>query len=147
MEVRALESSGASHILLEMLTVKSDDLNGRLRTYESIIKGLPIAEPGIPESFKVLVKELQALGLDVKILAEGDKEISLSELSQDEQDQANTIAKDTEKDLAEGIFDFEEHLNNTSEEASEEVKEVYEETTKNDLDNLDIFDDFGDFDD
>ena len=130
-----------------MLTVKSDDLNGRLRTYESIIKGLPIAEPGIPESFKVLVKELQALGLDVKILAEGDKEISLSELSQDEQDQANTIAKDTEKDLAEGIFDFEEHLNNTSEEASEEVKEVYEETTKNDLDNLDIFDDFGDFDD
>ena len=147
MEVWALEAYGASHILQEMLTVKSDDLNGRLRTYESIIKGLPIAEPGIPESFKVLVKELQALGLDVKILAEGDKEISLSELSQDEQDQANTIAKDTEKDLAEGIFDFEEHLNNTSEEASEEVKEVYEETTKNDLDNLDIFDDFGDFDD
>ena len=130
MEVWALEAYGASHILQEMLTVKSDDLNGRLRTYESIIKGLPIAEPGIPESFKVLVKELQALGLDVKILAEGDKEISLSELSQDEQDQANTIAKDTEKDLAEGIFDFEEHLNNTSEEASEEVKEVYEEQPK-----------------
>lgn len=147
MEVWALEAYGASHILQEMLTVKSDDLNGRLRTYESIIKGLPIAEPGIPESFKVLVKELQALGLDVKILAEGDKEISLSELSQDEQDQTSIIAKDTEKDLAEGIFDFEEHLNNTSEEESEEVKEVYEETTKNDLDNLDIFDDFGDFDD
>ena len=146
MEVWALEAYGASHILQEMLTVKSDDLNGRLRTYESIIKGLPIAEPGIPESFKVLVKELQALGLDVKILAEGDKEISLSELSQDEQDQPNTIAQDTEKDLAEGIFDFDEHLNNAAEEESAEVKEIYEETTKNDLDNLDIFDDFGDFD-
>lgn len=146
MEVWALEAYGASHILQEMLTVKSDDLNGRLRTYESIIKGLPIAEPGIPESFKVLVKELQALGLDVKILAEGDKEISLSELSQDEQDQPNTIAQDTEKGLAEGIFDFDEHLNNAAEEESAEVKEIYEETTKNDLDNLDIFDDFGDFD-
>ncbi len=147
MEVWALEAYGASHILQEMLTVKSDDLNGRLRTYESIIKGLPIAEPGIPESFKVLVKELQALGLDVKILAEGEKEISLAELSQDEQDQPSTIVQDTEKDLAEGIFDFDEHLNTSTEEVSDELKEVYEDTTKNnEFDNLDIFDDFGDFD-
>ena len=134
-----------------MLTVKSDDLNGRLKTYESIIKGLPIAEPGIPESFKVLVKELQALGLDVKILTEGNKEISLNELSQDEQDQTSTIAQDTEKDLEEGIFDFDEHnINETQlssqEEDDKELHEVFEESTKNDnLDNLDIFDDFGDF--
>ena len=152
MEVWALEAYGASHILQEMLTVKSDDLNGRLKTYESIIKGLPIAEPGIPESFKVLVKELQALGLDVKILAEGDKEISLTELSQDEQDQPNSMANETEKDLAEGIFDFDEHNLNepqlTSEEAQQkELNEVFEESTQNSLDNLDIFDDFGDFDD
>ncbi len=151
MEVWALEAYGASHILQEMLTVKSDDLNGRLKTYESIIKGLPIAEPGIPESFKVLVKELQALGLDVKILAEGNKEISLSELSQDEQDQSTTMANETEKDLAEGIFDFDEHNSQpqlTSEEAeAKELSEVFEESTQNSLDNLDIFDDFGDFDD
>ena len=153
MEVWALEAYGASHILQEMLTVKSDDLNGRLKTYESIIKGLPIAEPGIPESFKVLVKELQALGLDVKILTEGNKEISLNELSQDEQDAPNTLTQDTEKDLEEGIFDFDEHnMNNqsltTEEQDEKDLKDVFEESTKNDnLDNLDIFDDFGDFDD
>ena len=148
MEVWALEAYGASHILQEMLTVKSDDLNGRLKTYESIIKGLPIAEPGIPESFKVLVKELQALGLDVKILAEGNKEISLSELSQDEQDQPNNMVQETEKDLAEGIFDFDEHEESSKEDDEDkDLAEVFEESTKNELENLDIFDDFGDFDD
>ena len=147
MEVWALEAYGASHILQEMLTVKSDDLNGRLKTYESIIKGLPIAEPGIPESFKVLVKELQALGLDVKILAEGNKEISLAELSQDEQDHSNNMAHETEKDLAEGIFDFDEHEETSTEDEDKDLAEVFEETTKNDLEGLDIFDDFGDFDD
>ena len=148
MEVWALEAYGASHILQEMLTVKSDDLNGRLKTYESIIKGLPIAEPGIPESFKVLVKELQALGLDIKILTEGNKEISLAELSQDEQDQVS-IASDTENDLKE-ILDFDDMIgadNKTEEEKSEdELKEVFEESTKNDLSSLDLFEDFGDFD-
>ena len=152
MEVWALEAYGASHILQEMLTVKSDDLNGRLKTYESIIKGLPIAEPGIPESFKVLVKELQALGLDVKILTEGNKEISLNELSQDEQDAPNTLAGDTEKDLEEGIFDFDAQpmeQNDTlseQEQQDKDFQDVFEESTKHDLDNLDIFDDFGDFD-
>ena len=149
MEVWALEAYGASHILQEMLTVKSDDLNGRLKTYESIIKGLPIAEPGIPESFKVLVKELQALGLDVKILTEGNKEISLNELSQDEQDQPSTVTPEADKDLEDGIFDFDEHNANetqlsSQEEDDKELHEVFEESTKND--NLDIFDDFGDFD-
>ena len=147
MEVWALEAYGASHILQEMLTVKSDDVNGRQKTYESIIKGLPIAESGIPESFKVLVKELQALGLDVKILAEGNKEISLAELSQDEQDQPN-MAQETEKDLAEGIFDFDDHEETSVEDDEDkDLTEVFEETTKNDLEGLDIFDDFGDFDD
>lgn len=144
MEVWALEAYGASHILQEMLTVKSDDLNGRVKTYESIIKGLPIAEPGIPESFKVLVKELQSLGLDIKILTDGDREISLAELSQDEQDQV-TLASDTENDLKDITLDFDEVL--PQDDADKELAEVFEESTKNDgLDNLDIFDDFGDFD-
>lgn len=146
MEVWALEAYGASHVLQEMLTVKSDDLNGRLKTYESIIKGLPIAEPGIPESFKVLVKELQALGLDVKILTEGNKEISLAELSQDEQE-PSSLAQDTEKDLNKEILDFDDVLPSESEQSEKELQEVFEESTKNDsLDSLDLFDDFGDFD-
>ena len=96
----------------------------------------------------MLVKELQALGLDVKILAEGNKEISLSELSQDEQDQTNNMAQETEKDLAEGIFDFDEHEESSKEDNNDnDLAEVFEETTKNDLEGLDIFDDFGDFDD
>ena len=146
MEVWALEAYGASHVLQEMLTVKSDDLNGRLKTYESIIKGLPIAEPGIPESFKVLVKELQALGLDVKILTDGNKEISLAELSQDEQDQP-TLAQATEEDLNKEILDFDDVLPQENEQSEKELQEVFEESTKNDTaDNFGLFDDFGDFD-
>ena len=144
MEVWALEAYGASHILQEMLTVKSDDLNGRIKTYESIIKGLPIAEPGIPESFKVLVKELQALGLDIKILTDGEREISLAELSQDEQDQV-TLATDTENDLKDITLDFDEMLPQ-EDNTDKELQEVFEESTKNDLENIDMFDDFGDFD-
>ncbi len=68
MEVWALEAYGASYTLQEILTVKSDDVIGRVKTYEAIIKGENIPEPGIPESFKVLLKELQSLGLDVKVL-------------------------------------------------------------------------------
>jgi DNA-directed RNA polymerase subunit beta len=71
MEVWALEAYGAAHTLQEMLTVKSDDVQGRVKTYESIIKGEPIEEPGIPASFRVLVKELQSLGLVVEAVVEG----------------------------------------------------------------------------
>jgi len=70
MEVWALEAYGASHTLQEMLTVKSDDVQGRVKTYESIVKGEPIEEPGIPTSFRVLVKELQSLGLAVEAIME-----------------------------------------------------------------------------
>ena len=79
MEVWALEAYGASHTLQEILTVKSDDIVGRVKTYEAIIKGDNIPEPGIPESFKVLLKELQALALDVKVLREDDTEVELME--------------------------------------------------------------------
>jgi DNA-directed RNA polymerase subunit beta len=73
MEVWALEAYGASHTLQEMLTVKSDDVAGRTRIYESIVKGKNVLEPGLPESFNVLIKEMQALALDVELLEEDDK--------------------------------------------------------------------------
>jgi DNA-directed RNA polymerase beta subunit len=79
MEVCALEAYGAAYTLQEILTVKSDDIVGRVKTYEAIVKGGNIPEPGIPESFKVLIKELQSLGLDVKVLSDEDEEIELKE--------------------------------------------------------------------
>ncbi len=83
MEVWALEAYGAANMLQEILTVKSDDVVGRVKTYESIVKGNNIYEPGIPESFKVLVKELQSLGLDVKVLTEDHDEIKLRDSDDD----------------------------------------------------------------
>ena len=85
MEVWALEAYGAAYTLQEILTVKSDDINGRRRAYEAIIKGQNIPTPGVPESFKVLVKELQALGLDVRVLDKKGEEIQLSTLCNDEE--------------------------------------------------------------
>ena len=79
MEVWALEAYGAAYTLQEILTVKSDDIVGRVKTYEAIVKGENIPEPGVPESFKVLIKELQSLCLDVKILNENDEEIEIGE--------------------------------------------------------------------
>ncbi|QSZ27166.1 DNA-directed RNA polymerase subunit beta [Aceticella autotrophica] len=84
MEVWALEAYGASHILQEILTVKSDDVTGRVKTYEAIVKGENIPEPGVPESFKVLVKELQSLCLDVKVLTEDKQEVELKEFEDDD---------------------------------------------------------------
>ena len=85
MEVWALEAYGAAYTLQELLTVKSDDINGRRRAYEAIIKGQNIPTPGIPESFKVLVKELQSLALDVRVQDKNGKEIDLSELCNDDE--------------------------------------------------------------
>ena len=79
MEVWALEAYGAAYTLQEMLTVKSDDIVGRVKTYEAIVKGENVPEPGVPEGFKVLVKELQSLGLDIKLLSEDNKELELKE--------------------------------------------------------------------
>ena len=83
MEVWALEAYGASHVLQEILTVKSDDTVGRVKTYEAIVKGENIPEPGIPESFRVLVKELQSLALDIKVLDSEGQEIELKDLEED----------------------------------------------------------------
>ena len=79
MEVWALEAYGAAYTLQEMLTIKSDDIVGRVKTYEAIVKGENIPEPGVPEGFKVLIKELQSIGLDVRLYSEDDKELELTE--------------------------------------------------------------------
>jgi DNA-directed RNA polymerase subunit beta len=84
MEVWALEAYGAAYTLQEILTVKSDDVVGRVKTYESIVKGENVPEPGVPESFKVLIKELQSLGMDVKILSGDEQEIEMKEIDDDD---------------------------------------------------------------
>jgi len=94
MEVWALEAYGASHILQEILTVKSDDIVGRVKTYDSIVKGNSISEPGIPESFKVLIKEFQSLALDVKVLTEDKEEIGFRELTDDDYDTSHDREQD-----------------------------------------------------
>jgi DNA-directed RNA polymerase subunit beta len=83
MEVWALEAFGAAYALQELLTIKSDDVLGRVKVYEAIVKGENIPEPGIPESFKVLIKEMQSLCLDVEVLADDGREIEMHELDED----------------------------------------------------------------
>ena len=137
MEVWALEAYGASSVLQEILTVKSDDVVGRTKTYEAIVKGQPIAEPGIPESFKVLIKELQSLGLDVKILTEDNKEVSIQELSNDELD-TPSLGHEVEEELKDISLDFDNEDKHGDIVSQEEVKQEL------DVDNL--FDEFDDFD-
>ena len=100
MEVWALEAYGAAYTLQEILTYKSDDVVGRVKTYEAIVKGEPIPQPGVPESFRVLVKELQALGLDMKVLDADKNEIELRDIDDDDDSVINVdaVAKLKEKE-------------------------------------------------
>ena len=104
MEVWALEAYGAAHILQEILTVKSDDIVGRVKTYESIVKGNNISEPGIPEAFKVLLKELQSLALDVKVLTENNDELIIREFDDEEDDKRASSHDDVKAEDED--FDF-----------------------------------------
>ncbi len=112
MEVWALEAYGAAYTLQEILTVKSDDVVGRVKTYEAIVKGENVPEPGVPESFKVLIKELQSLGLDVKVLSEDEQEIEIKEIEEDIHETAKDLGLDlTGGDItsdADGDFEAEE---------------------------------------
>ena len=108
MEVWALEAYGAAYTLQEILTVKSDDTMGRVKTYESIVKGQNVPKPGIPESFKVLVKELQSLCLNVKVLDDNDEEIDLKQTFEDDEDiipQPVSDAEDMDSYLEDGDLD------------------------------------------
>jgi len=125
MEVWALEAYGAAYTLQEILTVKSDDVVGRVKTYEAIVKGENVPEPGVPESFKVLIKELQSLGLDVKVLSEDEREIEIKEIEED----IHETAKDLGLDLAEGeiIPEAEEDYIEETEEEEEFSEDFLEE--------------------
>lgn len=94
MEVWALEAYGAAYTLQEILTVKSDDVVGRVKTYEAIVKGENIPEPGVPESFKVLIKELQSIGLDIKVLSEDAQEIMINDIEDDINETARKLDMD-----------------------------------------------------
>jgi len=109
MEVWALEAYGAANVLQEILTVKSDDVVGRVKTYESIVKGENIADPGIPESFKVLIKELQSLALDVKVLSEDKEEIIVRDSSDDEADlmEVNLREQEEKREIMHTFSDLE----------------------------------------
>lgn len=100
MEVWALEAYGAAYTLQEILTVKSDDVVGRVKTYEAIVKGENVPEPGVPESFKVLIKELQSLGMDVKILASDEREIEMKEIDDEEEQSGDKLNLNIETDEA-----------------------------------------------
>lgn len=106
MEVWALEAYGAAHTLQEILTVKSDDVVGRVKTYEAIVKGENIPEPGIPESFKVLIKELQSLCLDVKVLAEGENEIEIKEDDEDDLGEIESLIDGGDSEIEDSDDDY-----------------------------------------
>lgn len=129
MEVWALEAYGAAHTLQEILTVKSDDVVGRVKTYEAIVKGESIPEPGIPESFKVLIKELQSLALDIKVLSDSHEEIELKEFVEDEIEELsvglNPEGMEGYKDSSESNLGL-ENIENIDEEESAEIEDIDE---------------------
>ncbi len=114
MEVWALEAYGAAYTLQEILTVKSDDVVGRVKTYEAIVKGENVPEPGIPESFKVLIKELQSLALDIKVYSEEKEEIAIKESVEDELEELNVNIEGREDEVV--VVDYDD----TSEEILED---------------------------
>ncbi|MGN1131708.1 MAG: DNA-directed RNA polymerase subunit beta, partial [Ruminococcus sp.] len=138
MEVWALEAYGAAYTLQEILTVKSDDVVGRVKTYESIVKGQNIPTPGIPESFKVLIKELESLALDVKVLDANNNEIDLKQEFDDDDipvaDNSETLEEDEVMTSMEGFV---------LDEDSEEGNMFDEKSIVEDSDEMLDFDDFG----
>lgn len=129
MEVWALEAYGAAYTLQEMLTVKSDDVVGRVKTYEAIVKGENVPEPGVPESFKVLVKELQSLGLDVRLYSEDNQELELKEnieegIEYDPNQDKKILAED--EVIADGDLDGYGEEENNEDSLNEDSDELFE---------------------
>ena len=136
MEVWALEAYGASHVLQEILTYKSDDVLGRVKVYESIVKGTPLPSPGIPESFRVLIKEFQALGLDISVINKDDEEVSFKDLENEENEEDTPIAEEIEVSNK-GVY---------NEEEPDEIEDEFDEFDE-DLEDVDELDDMEDIDD
>ena len=159
MEIWALEAYGAAHILQEILTVKSDDIVGRVKTYESIVKGTNISEPGIPEAFKVLLKELQSLALDMKVLTENKEELAIKDLIESDIDDIPTIKERDNKeevsiddisaeDIGETVFEDTEDVDlDDFDFASKDLFEEKEEDIDTTIPDEDDLGDFEDFDD
>ena len=124
MEVWALYAYGASHVLQEILTVKADDITGRVKVYESLVKGKVIDQAGVPESFRVLVKEFQALGLDVQVINDSDEVVEFKDIEEDEDDS--------------DAFRIEEIDVTTNDLQPEEPIDDYVEEDEEDLDDLEF---------
>ena len=130
MEVWALYAYGAAHVLQEMMTTKSDDVVGRVKVYESIVKGLPLPKSGIPESFKVLIKEFQALGLDITVLNEYGNFEELRDLEEAENEDSKDNTKEEEV-ITNNIVPTEE--DDVFEEYTDDLEEEYEDVIEEDM--------------
>ena len=140
MEVWALEAYGAAYTLQEILTVKSDDTVGRVNTYESIVKGQNVPKPGIPESFKVLIKELQSLCLDVRVLDENQEEIDLKQSFDDDDIIPQPVSFEDENADADTYNDTEMEDAGFSLEDNEDDDEILEDLDDSDSDDMFSFD-------
>ena len=145
MEVWALEAYGAAYTLQEMLTVKSDDVVGRVKTYEAIVKGENVPEPGVPESFKVLIKELQSLGLDVRLYSEDNQELELKENIDEGIDYEESKERIGTDVLNES--ELEDSYIAADEDAEDILLDEVEETENYEEDNDELFEGFDDEDD
>ena len=146
MEVWALEAYGAAHTLQEILTVKSDDVVGRVKTYEAIVKGENIPEPGVPESFKVLIKELQALCLDIKVLNEDNQEVQLKEFSEEDAENLGVNIEGTEEFVSNPAIDSEDSylLNEEEQEQEQDQEDDFDSFQLGELPEELVLDDFND---
>ena len=133
MEVWALEAYGASHVLQEILTYKSDDVIGRVKVYEAIVKGQALPEPSIPESFRVLIKEFQALGLNISVINNDDEVVSISDLEKEDEDDDTPLAEEIQKPE---LFGSEDDFDDDDDDDDE-----YDE---DELDDIDLPDEYGD---
>ena len=134
MEVWALEAYGASHVLQEILTYKSDDVVGRVKVYEAIVKGQSLPEPSIPESFRVLIKEFQALGLNISVINNDDEEVSISELEKEDDEDDMPVSEEIQKP---DLFATED---DSLEDDLDDEKDEFED----DLADIDLPDEYGD---
>ena len=135
MEVWALEAYGASHVLQEILTYKSDDVLGRVKVYESIVKGQPLPDPSIPESFRVLIKEFQALGLNISVINNEDETVSITDLEKDDEEEETPLSEEIVKP---------ELFGDVAEDDYSDESTFGEEDDEDDFDDLDLPDEYGD---
>lgn len=143
MEIWALEAYGASHVLQEILTYKSDDVVGRVKVYESIVKGTPLPNPGIPEAFRVLIKEFQALGLDISVIDNNDEEVSFKELEMNNDDDENDtplieeVSNDKNPQNQEAAADDFDELEDEYDDVEDEEEDFNEDEDYEDLEEID----------